>query len=108
MDTKTTAQPLSVGLKTTVIFPYRWEASTSREVEAVNVCDLLEVLYPGYWEKELYTTITYESSRERIESWCTDHGAIYYARGREEFSLYEAAAEAMERGLTRVVYEDLS
>ena len=109
MDTTTTAQPLPVGLKTETLhacLPMPGEPLDS--VEAINVCDLLEMLYPGYWTAERYLHISYEDSRDLIESWCRLHGAYYYARGREEFSPYEAREEALSYGLRRVVLEDLS
>mgnify|MGYP006275711121 CR=1 FL=1 len=102
MDTN--PKPLPEGLKTEAISSF----FGGKTVEGINVCHLLEVLYPGYWKQSLYLEVSYEASRVRIESWCREHGAHYYARGREEFSEGEARAEAEALGLTRVVLEDLS
>jgi hypothetical protein len=104
-----TPKPLPVGLKTETLhacLPMPGEPLGS--VEAVDICDLMEVLYPGYWDEQRYLKITYEVSRNRVESWCREHGAHYYARPREEFSTYEAREEALSYGLRRVVLEDLS
>jgi len=78
------------------------------DVTAINVTHLLDEVIPGYWSMDFRQRPDYETSRRLIEAWCAAHGAHYYARGREDFSLYEASREAVDMGLTRVVFEDLS
>jgi hypothetical protein len=77
-------------------------------VVGINICDVLEALWPGYWERELFTRLSYEATLEAILAWCKDHGAHYYARPREQFDECEAAQETVDLGLRRVVLEDLS
>ena len=73
-------------------------------MQTINICSVLDVLFPNNaWYGGDWKVIN-----AAVDQWCVENNAYHYARGREEFSLYEAAAEAMERGLTRVVYEDLS
>lgn len=78
------------------------------DVTAINVTHLLEVVIPGYWSMSFRERPDYTTSRALVASWCEAHRAHYYAKDREDFSLYEAARQAADLGLTRVVYEDLS
>lgn len=103
--------PLPAGLKTETV-PSDLFSYDAREkhvdVTAINVTHLLDVVIPGYWAMSFRERPDYDTSRALVESWCEAHGAHYYAMGREDFSLYAAARQAVVKGLTRVVYEDLS
>jgi hypothetical protein len=103
--------PLPAGLKTEIV-PSDLFSYDAREVHpdvtAINVTHLLEVVIPGYWSMNLRERPDYTTSRILVASWCEAHGAHYYAKDREDFSLYAAARQAVDAGLTRVVYEDLS
>jgi len=103
--------PLPAGLKTEIV-PSDLFSYDAREVHpdvtAINVTHLLEVVIPGYWSMNRRERPDYTTSRTLVASWCEAHGAHYYAKDREDFSLYEAAREAVDKGLTRMVYEDLS
>jgi hypothetical protein len=79
-----------------------------RTIAAVNVCDLLDLLYPGYWSARRYMDIDYADSQSVIEEWCSAHGAYYYAAPRDEFSVSDAVLIAADKGLSVVVLEDLS
>ena len=79
-----------------------------RTVSAVNICDLLDLLYPGYWSARRYLDIDYTVTGPAIDVWCAAHGAYYYAAPRDEFSVSDAVLDAAARGLSVVVLEDLS
>ena len=102
---------LPTGLKTETV-PSDLFSYDAREVHpdvtAINVTHLLEVVIPGYWSMNLRDRPDYTTSRALVASWCEAHCAHYYAEDRQDFSLYEAARETVDKGMTRVVYEDLS
>ena len=79
-----------------------------RTVATVNICDLLDLLYPGYWSARRYLDIDYADSQSVIEEWCSAHGAYYYSAPRDEFSVSDAVLITAARGLSVVVLEDLS
>jgi hypothetical protein len=79
-----------------------------RTVATVNICDLLDLLYPGYWSARRYLDIDYAVTGPAIEEWCSAHGAYYYAAPRDEFSMSDAVLIAADKGLSVVVLEDLS
>lgn len=99
--------PLPSDLKTETLVTSIFDRN-ALDVVGIDIMGIIELLWPGYWEKGLYMTLSYETTRARVEAWCRDHGAHYYARGREQFDECEAAQEAVARGLRRVVLEDLS
>ena len=105
------ASPLPAGLKTEIV-PSDLFCLDAREdfadVVAINVTHLLDVVVPGYWSMSFRERPDYTTSRALVAAWCESHGAHYYAEDREDFSLYEAARQAVQKGLLRVVYEDLS
>ena len=79
-----------------------------RTVATVNICDLLAMLYPGYWSARRFLDIDYEASLAAVDAWCEAHGAYYYAAPRDEFSVSDAVLLAADKGLSVVVLEDLS
>ena len=79
-----------------------------RTVATVNICDLLDLLYPGYWSARRYMDLDYAPTQVAIDEWCAAHGAYYYAAPRDEFSVSDAVLIAADRGLSVVVLEDLS
>jgi hypothetical protein len=100
-------KPLPVGLKTETLVTSYFDKEAFGVV-GINVCDVLSHLFPDYWDMSKWATRSYEADRAAVLEWCDAHGAHYYARGREDFSLTEAREEAVSMGLARVVYEDLS
>ena len=78
-------------------------------VDVINICDLIPVLFGSDWcQRYIEGKFTYADQMKAVRSWCRDNNAHFYARGREEFNKYEAAEEALEKGLCVVVVEDLS
>lgn len=77
-------------------------------VQTINICDLLEVLVPGYWSMDFLQRPDYATTQAAIADWCRTHGAFHYAADREEFSRYAAACQALRAGFELVVLEDLS
>lgn len=100
-------KPLPSTLKTTTLYASLFDRDAA-EVTGIDIVDVLEMLWPGYWERGLYTKLSYDTTRSRIEAWCRDHDAHYYSRPRDSFDDCDAAAEAAAKGLSRVVLEDLS
>jgi hypothetical protein len=78
------------------------------EVTVISICDLMDLLYPGYWTDQLYKNISWEESSEFVRRWCKTNGAHYYAREKVNFSKAEAVHEARNLGKRIVVVEDLS
>ena len=77
-------------------------------VQTINICDLLEVLVPGYWSMDFLQRPDHAATQAAVTDWCRTHGALYYSAPREEFSRYGAACQALRAGLELVVLEDLS
>lgn len=77
-------------------------------VEAIDAHHVLCHIVPGYRLASAANRLTWSDEIALVLAWCRDNGAHHYARGREDFCFGEAASEAVERGLTRVVYENLS
>jgi hypothetical protein len=78
------------------------------EVRTINITDLLEVVFPGYWSMDFLQRPDYTASQAAVTDWCRTHGALHYAAPREEISRYTAACAAHAAGLELVVLEDLS
>lgn len=75
-------------------------------VKVINVCDLMDVLVPG-WSGE-FGAAAYSKAGAAVMAWVNAHGAHYYAADREDFSQTCAAFEAERAGKRVVVVEDLS
>jgi hypothetical protein len=79
-----------------------------KEIEVVNICDLLEILFPGYWEAGKYKDHTWDVTSKAVIKWCEDNDAHYYGAPRESFSIYTGIREAEAAGKSKVVVEDMS
>lgn len=79
---------------------------TYEGVAVINVCHLLDVIYGKNWAGDFNRS--YAETQSAIMAWCDANDSHYYARGREDFSRYEAVEEAKQAGKTAVVVEDLS
>jgi len=77
-------------------------------VEIVNDCDLMEILFPGYWSQALYANYSWEEMSCAVVKWCMENDAHYYAREKHEFIIYEAVHEAKDAGKSVVVVENMS
>jgi hypothetical protein len=73
-------------------------------VTLVNVCDLLEHLFPNYFEAPL----PYDQRQNAVMAWCADHGAAFYSAPRALFSPGAAVDHARRLGAALVVAENLS
>ena len=72
-------------------------------VRVVNICDLLERLYPdGHLGVDGY------GERHSVKKWCDENESHYYAAPREDFFIFKAVREALESRKDVVVVEDLS
>jgi hypothetical protein len=79
-----------------------------QDVKIISICDLMDMIFPKYWENERYKHIDYDESSEAMRQWCKTHNAHYYAREKHCFSKVEAIVEAQKLGKSIVVVEDLS
>lgn len=95
-------------LKARPIPAWGFDVHPAREVLGVNVTRVIELLFPNYYDMSKWHLRDFEADRAAIQAWCDANGAVYYARGREEFSMSEAREEALAAGKSLVVYEDLS
>jgi hypothetical protein len=77
-------------------------------IEVYNICRLLDGIWPDWTSRYLTDDLTYEVQCAAVRAWAKRHGSHLYSADREEFSVYAAAREAREKGLKRVVVEDLS
>ena len=83
-------------------------------VKVVNICNLLDYLYPEVWHEPSSTTrfgwmdVDYKESGAAVMSWCDENNSHYYAKPREDFFIFRAAEEAIAEGNDVVVVEDLS
>ena len=72
-------------------------------VRVVNICDLLERLYPdGHLGVDGY------GERHSVKKWCDENESHYYAAPREDFFMFVAVQETLAEGKDVVVVEDLS
>ena len=81
---------------------------TVNRIRVISICDLMDMIFPKYWENSRYKHIDYEESSEAVRLWCKTHNAHYYAREKTNFSTVEAKHEARRLGKSIVVVEDLS
>lgn len=95
-------------LKARPITTWGFEVYPTREVLGINVTHLLSHLFPDYWDMSKWSRRDYAADRAAVKAWCEQHGAVYYAVAREDFSFSEAREAALAVGRSLVVYEDLS
>ena len=99
---------LPTSLKAATIRTWGFSQDPTREVLGINVTHLLTHLFPDYYDMTKWHLRSYTKDRGAVKAWCEANDAVYYAEGREDFSLDEARELAIAAGRTRVVYEDLS
>jgi hypothetical protein len=75
-------------------------SAPTTDVEIIYICDLIDALGIGDME--------YMATGPVIMKWCAGNDATYYSATREDFSLIDAAAQAVREGKSKVVVEDLS
>lgn len=80
----------------------------SKEIKAIGICDLLDVLYPGYWSESLWQKYTYEETSAAILNWCKENNWFLYERPDTDFFEYEAYNLAREAGAVGIVFSNLS
>jgi|TARA_B100001964_G_C14094505_1_gene536359 hypothetical protein len=72
-------------------------------VRVVNICDLMDHLYPDGWYG-----VDYMTSGVATKKWCDENESHYYAAPREDFFMFVAVQETLAEGKDVVVVEDLS
>ena len=73
-------------------------------VRVVNICDLLDHLYPH----KGWIGVDYMTTGVATKEWCDENESHYYAAPREDFFIFKAVREALESSKDVVVVEDLS
>ena len=77
------------------------------EIAGVKIYCVIEVL-DGIFGEDADSQIPYEEKGKAIQAWCEAHGALSYAEPREDYDTGEAAQQALDAGLDKVVADDLS
>lgn len=77
-------------------------------VDVINICDLLECLFPGYFDSDAWMKIGFDEEGEAVIKWIADNDAYYYGKPKEDFFIGEAVRECAELGKYLVVVEDMS
>ena len=83
-------------------------SNTATEVKVIGICDLMEQLFPGYWDNLNFLKYDYETTSKAVREWCEANNAHYYAQPKEKFWVPIGVGEAIELGKPIVVVEDLS
>jgi hypothetical protein len=81
--------------------PTRTVSFEGKDIQVINVCDVLDTLYGTDWP-------SYETTSKGLQDFCATHNVHYYARPHEDFSSIDAIVEAADAGFSVVVLEDLS
>jgi hypothetical protein len=90
------------------VFPTR--AAAERFIRRGGLIEVTEIrlndaLAAAGWDQEAGYS---KENIARFKAWCEAEGVYFYARPREKFFPSTAILEAQERGLSKVVMEDLS
>jgi hypothetical protein len=56
-------------------------------ITVYTLCDVLEFLYPGYYENQICLTLSYADSTVKVVEWALDNDCSLYEDGREDFSI---------------------
>ncbi|MDF2534222.1 MAG: hypothetical protein K0R18_379 [Bacillales bacterium] len=73
-------------------------------VKVVNICRLIEVLFPV----RSWNNPTYKEEGAKLREWLTANDAAYYADVKEDFFIWRGVDLAKKEGKTIVVVENLS
>lgn len=96
------------GRTNVALFDSEAEAQTfisRNEHITVEILDLRDVLKAAGWDDALGYC---DANSDRLIAYCEAEGIHFYAADRENFSRYLAVRQAQDRGLTKLVMEDLS
>ena len=74
----------------------------------ISEVDLLDVLFPGYWEEQKFLKISYAEETAAIMGFCSKNNFHYYAKPKGEYNEYEALQEADLKRFDGVVVDCLS
>ena len=100
MNTK----PLPAGLRIRTIVT----VAPGVDVDIINITQVVNLVCPEYFNYKNPARPSYQDMQALVAAWAVEHGADTYSADREDFSNTRAAYRAYEKGLRRVVVEDLS
>jgi len=78
------------------------------EIKVITKADLLDIIYPGYWDNQGYLKVSYPESNEAVDKWAKDNNYAVYEDWRENFSVSTGIAIAERNNNVGVVVDDLS
>jgi len=76
-------------------------------VDVINICDLLEFLFPDYFDTG-WMSLSFEEEGAVTRKWMEENDAYYYCKPREDFFVGEAVREAAAAEKYICVVEDMS
>ena len=74
----------------------------------ISEVDLLDVLFPGYWEKLRFLELKENEENEAVINFCNENNFYYYAKPKDEYDEYQAMQEADLKRFDGVVLDCLS
>ena len=77
-------------------------------MKTIGMCTLLENIFPGFWDNQLYLHLTYDQQCDAVIKWCKANNYFLYERGKEDFFEWEGRQLAAEGGYSGVVLSNLS
>jgi hypothetical protein len=77
-------------------------------MKTIGMCTLLENIFPGFWDNQLYLQMTYDQQCEAVAEWCQANNYFLYERAKESFFEYEGIQMANAGGYAGVVFSNLS
>jgi len=88
---------------------YEIDAPLVDAVEVISVDTVMAALYPNAESPFMaFVQDEFPQASKRFREYCASIGAHYYADGKEDFFVWRGQIEAVRKGLTKVVVENLS
>jgi len=78
------------------------------EIKVITKVDLLDIIYPGYWNNQGYLKISPVEANESVDQWAKDNNYAVYEDWREDFSISTGIKIAERNNNVGVVVDDLS
>ena len=78
------------------------------QIKTISICVLIDTIFPGYWDKQLYTQMSYDTECKAVTEWCEDNNYFLYERCDKDFFEWEGIQLAGEGPYVGVVLSNLS
>ena len=78
------------------------------EVNNISICELMDIIFPGYWDNQLYTQMSYDAECKAVSEWCTINNYVLYEKCDEDYFEWEAFQLATTGRYDGVVLSNLS